>query len=589
MARHLRDPKGYYATLGVPHTADAAAVKAAYRKLAKVLHPDHNKSPNAQVDFQRLSEAYQILSDEQKRRRYDAMGARLAAATAAHPSSGASSGAGSAGAAAPGQGGTERTRSAPPPPPPRQQGTARSGASAYGQAAAYATRPRTAARSARGPFDPPQACQCCGKVTAQPRYVVFPTVRGRLFKSVRSTVEGILCRQCADRIALKAAWKNWLLGWWSLPWGPFHTISALATIARGGFYPRDRNFALLLKQSRAFLMRNDAAVAHGLAVQARGYADGPNEKALADGLIKAAPAPQGKALRNKWSEGSWLRAMQAVPLMLACGLVLLAVNQWTTVTLWGPRSAPVVTEALMTPPALQPPSALQQSLLVEGLDRPLLLRTGRLYEVTAPLLPLRTGPGTSYTTLSKLEAGTTVLVTENAPEGGWVRVLTAEGQSGFVAGRYLTPGLAGRGLDDSLTPPAATTEPARKEPVTPVPRPAPTGPPTSLLPAAPPPAASPAPDKGSDASHVAPAPRPSAPVRVTPPQVISPQASTETAAPVNTPLPSVLSPSPVGSDGSRKSGAVLPVAEDDGEASLNGLGNPGSIGVFTPISPGSRN
>ncbi len=58
--------------LGVPKTADAAAIKRAYRKLAKQLHPDQNKDePKAAERFKQVASAYEILSDAEKRGQYD--------------------------------------------------------------------------------------------------------------------------------------------------------------------------------------------------------------------------------------------------------------------------------------------------------------------------------------------------------------------------------------------------------------------------------------------------------------------------------------------------------------------------------------
>jgi curved DNA-binding protein len=66
----------YYATLGVEKTADAAAIKKAYRKLAQKYHPDRNPGDkNAEERFKQITEAYAVLSDKEKRRQYDQFGA----------------------------------------------------------------------------------------------------------------------------------------------------------------------------------------------------------------------------------------------------------------------------------------------------------------------------------------------------------------------------------------------------------------------------------------------------------------------------------------------------------------------------------
>ena len=67
--------KDCYEVLGVGRDADASAIKKAYRKLARKYHPDSNKgNASAEEKFKEISEAYAILSDENKRKLYDQLG-----------------------------------------------------------------------------------------------------------------------------------------------------------------------------------------------------------------------------------------------------------------------------------------------------------------------------------------------------------------------------------------------------------------------------------------------------------------------------------------------------------------------------------
>lgn len=65
--------KDYYAILGVSKDATTEEIRRAFQQKARKLHPDVNKEPDAEERFKEVSEAYAVLSDEQKRRRYDAM------------------------------------------------------------------------------------------------------------------------------------------------------------------------------------------------------------------------------------------------------------------------------------------------------------------------------------------------------------------------------------------------------------------------------------------------------------------------------------------------------------------------------------
>jgi molecular chaperone DnaJ len=70
----VADKRDYYEVLGVPRNASAEEIKKAYRKLAREYHPDVNKAPDAEAKFKEVKEAYDVLSDDQKRARYDQFG-----------------------------------------------------------------------------------------------------------------------------------------------------------------------------------------------------------------------------------------------------------------------------------------------------------------------------------------------------------------------------------------------------------------------------------------------------------------------------------------------------------------------------------
>ncbi|PSN49798.1 DnaJ subfamily B member 9 [Blattella germanica] len=68
------EKKDYYALLGVSRKATDREIKKSFRKLAIKYHPDKNKEKGAEKKFQELAEAYEVLSDPDKRKKYDQFG-----------------------------------------------------------------------------------------------------------------------------------------------------------------------------------------------------------------------------------------------------------------------------------------------------------------------------------------------------------------------------------------------------------------------------------------------------------------------------------------------------------------------------------
>lgn len=70
----MAEKRDYYEVLGLDKNAGAEDVKKAYRNLARKYHPDVNKAPDAEAKFKEVKEAYDVLSDDQQRARYDQFG-----------------------------------------------------------------------------------------------------------------------------------------------------------------------------------------------------------------------------------------------------------------------------------------------------------------------------------------------------------------------------------------------------------------------------------------------------------------------------------------------------------------------------------
>lgn len=70
----MRAERDFYQILGVPRNADKKTIKSSYRQLARKFHPDVNKEPDAEARFKDISAAYEVLSDDEKKRIYDQFG-----------------------------------------------------------------------------------------------------------------------------------------------------------------------------------------------------------------------------------------------------------------------------------------------------------------------------------------------------------------------------------------------------------------------------------------------------------------------------------------------------------------------------------
>ena len=74
----MADKRDYYEVLGLDKSADEASIKKAYRSLAKKYHPDMNPGDKeAEAKFKEVNEAYDVLSDAEKKAKYEQMMAQV--------------------------------------------------------------------------------------------------------------------------------------------------------------------------------------------------------------------------------------------------------------------------------------------------------------------------------------------------------------------------------------------------------------------------------------------------------------------------------------------------------------------------------
>jgi DnaJ domain len=183
----------YYDILGVERSATPDEIRAAYRAAVLKYHPDVNTAPNAQRLTAMLNDAYEILSDPERRRAYD----------------------------------QELARGVP---------TTETGESADEVWELF-------------------TCDRCGKVDPHLRFAMFFRVWSIIFYTRMSGAGGVLCPSCRSWFATTTALFSAFLGPWGFPWGLIYTGRALIAAARGGELKKLENAQLLRHLGLAFVQR----------------------------------------------------------------------------------------------------------------------------------------------------------------------------------------------------------------------------------------------------------------------------------------------------------------------------------------------
>jgi DnaJ domain len=198
------DSRGFYRTLGVTPHASQSEIKAAYRIKAMELHPDRNLDRDTTSEFQALQAAYNVLSNEKLRQKYDADSAIPQSSTSSDESS-------------------------------------------------------------YKPFEPIY-CARCGLISAQPRYKVFYSIYSYILGCYKKPHQGIFCSKCEIKVGLKASAITMVAGWWSIP-GFLWTIHTLIQNLVGGTF-NEQNARLQGYQAMYFAQIGKLDLARAMAIEA---------------------------------------------------------------------------------------------------------------------------------------------------------------------------------------------------------------------------------------------------------------------------------------------------------------------------------
>jgi curved DNA-binding protein CbpA len=177
--------RSHYEVLGLSEDASQATIRSTYLKLLHIYHPDHNSDPLAGARTAEIIEAYSVLGDDTRRKRYDAE---------LHP-----------------------------------------GASGAG----------TSTKTQSGPPQKRVVCEMCGAQNSTLRISSFLGVFSLIIVTRRGGKSGIWCERC--RVKVAAIWSTitGLVGWWGFPYGPIYTVPALYYNAVGGKQNPANNAAML--------------------------------------------------------------------------------------------------------------------------------------------------------------------------------------------------------------------------------------------------------------------------------------------------------------------------------------------------------
>ncbi len=179
----------------------------------------------------------------------------------------------------------------------------------------------------------PVVCSRCGKVTAQPRYIVYRYVIGLLVSVRRAAYQGIYCARCAKLTSLRASLISGLAGWWGFPAGPFYSVAEILRNAFGGYEPPGSRETLHWQNAAAFASHGNGELAYAIARDlrsARNRRIAARAARLMDALKARGVNGRTAHLKSAWSRWPFDVVLHlGIALMLPAMLVLGAIWIWT--------------------------------------------------------------------------------------------------------------------------------------------------------------------------------------------------------------------------------------------------------------------
>lgn len=412
-------PRTYYQILQVDSEASTEVIDAAYRRLARMYHPDVNNAPDALARMQELNHAYDVLKHPDKRSAYDAELARVAD----HGSLAEKLYGGSR---------TQTPRQAAPPNRPQTSGTA-------GRDKPAET-PRYIWEYYAEPSIP-KYCERCGRSDSSLRLAVFPYVVSLLIVTLRQATSGLYCDQCRIAMMNTAKIKTLVFGWWGIPFGPIYSLGVLFTHSEGNI-PADVNGPYLGGLGLHFLKAGkldegiatlEASLGYwnslevgALLTAAKNYRSGPGSTSRPSGSSAETRNSSNSSTVTR-ADGGWggrtaLIVIAALLIWMWWALKpdsntnqYMAANPTTSAPVNAVQSPQqIATDIPATPTTLPKPTVVRQvAIAVDDFDS-------------------RSGPGATYAASVGVTKGQALTVVAQQDGCRWLKVETSRGEQGWV-------------------------------------------------------------------------------------------------------------------------------------------------------------